>query len=480
MNRIAFMALIVLAAGIPTGCVNRQAQEQGKQTKALAEDKTAPVKVAVSESGTFVEVLDITGALTSSDDTQVTANSAGRLLAIYVKDGDAVQAGQIVAKQESQEASSRLGQALAQERAARAALRQQMNDLSVSPERSAAAVRAARAQLAQTEAALLKLRNGSRSEERVQAETAVKLAKSNLEVAKADFERAKALFADGAISEREYDQRRLGYESALAEYERATQNLRIVSNVARQEDLMQAEAAVRAARENLQAALATQKLDVQFIDRVDSARANLASAEEAVALARKDLDDTKIRAPFSGRVAGKPVQAGQYLGPGTPILRLVGLGGLYFEGDVPETAVSRLRVGMNVSVAVAAAGNQAIAGKVAAISPSADKLGRIFRVRIALDTVSNELKEGMFAAGKIEIGRLEDQVIIPTAAMTRDGEKRFVFVVNSNKATKKMVTVVAERDGRSAIKGLALGERYIIEGQGQLVDGTVVRIEGKK
>lgn len=472
---LLFLALVALVAG--SGCVNREAQAQGKRTQEIVQDQTVPIQVAAVTPRTVVRTLEVTGAMSNSDDTSLTALTAGRITAVFVKDGDTVSAGQIIARQETTDASTRLRQAQSQVNAARAALSQALNDARVGPERSAIGVRAARAQLAQSEAALLRLRNGSRREERAQAESQVNAANANLKATKADYDRAKNLLAEGAISQREFDQRQLAYETALAQYQGAVETANLVRTATRDEDIKQAEAGVRAARENLQNALAAQKSDVQYQDRVDAARANLATAEDGVALARQAIDDAVVRAPMSGRISGKPAQPGQYAGPGTPIARLIGMDGIYFEGDVPETDVTKLQPGMPVSVTLEALAGQTLNGRIAAINPAAQNLGRLFKVRVTLDSTPAELKTGMFARGRIEVGRQEDAILVPRQTVLRDGDKRYVYVRQGDKAVRREVKVLGEQDGQVQVSGLSAGEELVTTGQNLLTNGAKVRIE---
>lgn len=467
--------VVLLVVGGLSGCVDRKAQEQAKVTQAILEDQVVSVKTATATSGDLVDALEITGALTNSNDSQVTAQTGGRLVAVYVKDGDSVFAGQVLAKQDSSDANRRYLQAQSQVSAARATLRQAQIDASVGPQRSLASVRAARAQLAQAEAALLKAKNGARQEDKAQADATLKAARVAVEVAKADKDRAESLLKEGAISQQEYDQRRLGYENALAAYDRALQQQRVTQSATRPEDIQAANAAVSAAKENLQQALAAQRLDEQYSQRVLSAQANLASAEESVSIAQKAVEDAEIRAPFSGKVAGNPVQPGQFLAPGTPLLRLLGADGVYFDGEVPETSITKLQPGMSVTVSVDAIAEQNIAGRIAAINPAAESLGRIYKVRVTLDTVPPTLKVGMFARGKVELNRTAGVTMIPQVAVVKDTEGQFVFVAQDGTAKRRMIKLLGTAGSNYGVSGVAPGEKVIVEGQSLTKDGSKYR-----
>ncbi len=480
MNRSLLFGIFLIAGLSLTGCVNRQAQAEAKETQTVLADRSVPVQVVTASPTDFVTTLQISGNLTSGDDSVLTAQAPGRLVAVFVKDGDAVTAGQVLARQDTTDAQTRIRQAQSQVAAARASLRQAQNDAVVRPQESSSAVRAARAQLAQAESALLRARNGARVEERAQADAAVRAAKTALDIAKSDLQRAERLFGEGAISQRELDQYRLGHANALAAYENSLEQKRIVMNATRSEDLQSAEAGVRLARENLQQALASQRADVQFGDRVDAARAALAGAEDAEVLARQAVEDAIIRAPYSGRIAGKPLQPGQYLAPGSPFARIVGLEGIYFEGDVPESQVAQLKPGMTVAVTVDALKNQALTGTIAAVNPSGESLGRLFKVRISLDNLPDGLRSGMFARGSVELARDPGAILLPPSAVIGLGTQRTVWIAAGTKAAKRTVTVNGSQSNRLRVIGVREGEKVVVSGQNQLSEGAVIRIETPK
>src|SRR6185436_5794422 len=109
--------------------------------------------------------------------------------------------------------------------AARSTLQQAQSDARVGPTKSDSNVRAAQARLSQAKARYEKAKNGSRSEERTQAEWGVKKAKSDMDTAKAALDRANRLYAEGAIAKVDVENADNKYQNALAAYEGALQNL---------------------------------------------------------------------------------------------------------------------------------------------------------------------------------------------------------------------------------------------------------------
>lgn len=474
------LAAAVFALALLGGCVDRQAQQQAKRTESLIKDPTIPVKVAEVRARPVTEDLEITGSIVTGDDAQVGAKNAGRLVAVYVRDGDTVKAGQVIAQQETSDGSLRVRQQQALVDAARAQLQQAMNDARVGPSRSSAAVRASEARLKQAQVQLQKLKNGAREEERTQARWAVDAAKKTMETAKSALDRAQRLFDQGAISRSDLERAENAYMNALAGYNKALEDQSIVQNLTRPEDIAAAEQQVQAAIQQLESDKANQKLDVQYQERISAARANLRSAEEGLALARQAVSDAAIRSPFSGRVAGKPVQVGTFVAPGTPVVRIVGTGGVYFEGQVPEGRIRDVSPGKQVIVSIDALGKTTWTGKVSAVNPLGTEIGRLFNVRIQIDGDTGAIKPGMFARGVVTLRKVDNALVVPSVAILRSGGDSWVMVADGGKAKRVKVTPGLVNQNLTQVEGVTTGQTVIVEGQTKVVDGSTIKIEQPK
>ncbi len=473
-------ALLIAILFTLTGCVDRAAQKLGKKTEELVTDTTVPVKVAAVTQQDLQDTFEVTGAIATSESSSVGPNVSGRLVAVYVKDGDPVKAGQAIAQQETEDATARLRQAQAGVSSALAALQQATNNAAVGPTKSDAGVKAALAQLAQAKAQYEKAKNGSRPEERAQAEWSVKRAKSDLDTAKSNLDRTKKLFADGAVAEVDVEAAQNRYDNALSAYNAAEQSLKIVLSATRPEDLAAAKESVAAAEEAVRTAKANQKLDPTLQEQVHAARANLQSAQEQVRLAQKAVSDATIRSPFNGRVSGRPVQAGTFVAPGSVIANIVGGTGSYFEANVPETKVTQVRPGAPVTVQVDALGNTNLQGEVIAINPQASTQGRLFTVRIAVHGAEGQLKPGMFARGQLLVGVHRGATVVPTQAVLKDGEDSYIFLAEGDKAKRVKVSLGLQTDGLTEVTGVPQGASIIVTGQATLVDGAKIKVEASK
>lgn len=475
------MALVLSAIAVLGGCVNRAALKQGKETEQLLQDKVMPVRVRTVATDTLVDTLDITGEVTTSDDTIVAAKLGGRIVAVYVKDGDPVRAGQLIATQDTTNYRLQVQQALAAVSAARSSYSQAVSNAAVGPSRSSAALAGAQAQLRSAKAQLLKAQRGAREEDKVQAANNVNAAKSNMVTAESDVERKRALFAEGAISKQQLDMSENAYQAALSQYQNALQAQQVAQNFSRPEDLESARDAVRQAQEAVRSAAAEKKLDVLLDDQVQGAKANLEAAQTQLSMARQNIADSEIRSLVSGKISGKPVQVGAVVGAGNPVAHVVGGQGAYFEGEVSENSISKIQLGSHVTVTIDALGDRGLSGTVTAINPLGQEVGRIFKARVQISGDLTGVRPGMFARGAVTVRTYSNVTVVPTAAVVQRGSEDCVFVVEGTKVKLARVTKGLQKDGVVQVSGVVPGDKVVVSGQNSLDEGTPIRIDdGKK
>lgn len=492
LNRNAAYAAFLLSALLATGCVNREAQRQAKETEAIVSDPAVPVQTQPVTVRTIRETVDLTGSVTTGEDVQVGAKISGKLVAVYVKDGDFVSAGQALAVQDTSILQPQLRQALAQVASAEANLSQVLKRSSETPVLSSAGVAQAEAQLKAAEAGLrsaqaayAKARAGARIEERKQAEAAVESAKTNMETAQKDLERTRTLVSQGALAQSRLDGALNAYQAAVSQYQQAVQALEIIRNGARVEDLRvaeegvrQAEASVAQAKEGLRNAQANKRLDSTTLDQIGAARAQVAAARAQADLIRQNIADATIRAPFAGKVSGRPAQIGTVLGPGSPVLRLIGGEGAYFEAEVPETVIAKVRPGASVTIRMNALPGRTFAGRVAAVGPIGSSVGRIFTVRIRFLGDTAEIKPGMFASARLVLDEVANAETVPFTAVVSRGGKSVVYVLEGTDQVREVPVTVGVRDGSFVqVAGVPAGAQVVVRGQTNLNATSRVKLE---
>ena len=460
-----------------TGCRDKAAQEQGKKTQEILQDLTKPVQVQVAAKRVMRETLEVTGEIIAQQDTSVSAKTSGRIAGVYVKDGDSVGAGQVIAQLDTANQMIALQQAQAQVSSATAGLNQARQNARMNPIRSTAALDTARAQLRSARIQLSKARTGARSEERKQAENAVESARSNMETAQREVSRQRALFGEGAISQQKLDQAENAYQQSVNQYKSSIEQLSIVRNATRPEDIASAEEQVRQAEANVRSADAQKRMDSNFGDQVAAAQANLSAALATSRLAQQGISDAAVRAPFAGRIAGRPLQPGTVVASGMPIARLVGLDGIYLEGEAPENAINFVKSGTNAVITLDALPGQTMMGFVAGISPMSTGVGRLYKMRISVDRPGPSVKVGMYARAVVTIRKVEDAVVVPVSAIVRQSGEDVVFVVDNRVAKSVRVKRGLKEGDLVQVEGVSPGQQVVIRGQNDLDDGSKVKIE---
>lgn len=491
MNRwFLFSAAAVIAIGV-TGCVDRQTQQEAKATEKLV---TNPVKAVVVQDPRVEAVsqtVEITGDVTANDDATIGSKQNNRVTAVFVKDGDKVTQGQLLATLDDTGAMALLKQAQAQVLTALAAisnarsqLAQADQNLAVGPHRSTVQVLLAKAQVSGSQRSLDKVVNGVRPEEMRQAQANLDSAKANLEYQKKQYERTKTLVDEGALAGQSLDQQKAAYDQATDQVKSAQEALDIDVNGSRPEDIGAAKAQLQQAVQTLKNAEDQKKLDPLLKDQVDaaqaqveSAKAQLDSARAQIQIADQAVADTKVYAPFSGRVSGRPIQAGSVAGASSAILRIVSSEGVYFSAQLPSTNIDKVHLGMPVSIRIDGVSNKTYAGQVVGVNPLADAIGRLFSVRVQITGPTDGLKAGMFARGTVAIRTVPDAIVVPTAAIVTRGDKKYLYVVDGGKAHQVKVTLGLSKDDDTQVIGLPAGAKVVVQGQEDLFEGAQVNVK---
>jgi HlyD family secretion protein len=463
---------VCLLALVP-GCGKKgdqAANEGGEQSSSL-------VEVTVAELGDLSRTVEFTGTVESSEDSMVAAKVGGKVVSIAADEGDHVAAGAVLVAIDSSDYSEQARQAESGLRVAKARLDQAKTQKGIGDASIDAEVAQAEAALRAAQARLKMVRDGARPQERTQAEAAERAARSSLQTAQADFDRMKSLYGEGAISRQMYDNAKLGLDVAKSQYEQAKAALSLVREGARPEEIEQAEAQVEQAQNALSAALADRDRKKVLAGEVETAGAGAASAEAAYAIAASQLADTQVKAPFSGYLAARLVDPGEVVAPGTPVVSLVSLDGLFVRADVSEKEIERIRAGMPVRVSIDAIPDESFAATVREILPSARTDSRNFSVKIALKDPKNRLRPGMFARAHVILETLKDVITVPKRVLFERAGKSYVFVVKGRVAVMKEVTSgVHEEEVVQITSGVEPGDRVILSGQERLKDGEKVRV----
>jgi membrane fusion protein (multidrug efflux system) len=226
-----------------------------------------------------------------------------------------------------------------------------------------------------------------------------------------------------------------------------------------------------------QSARSRELLATQLVSRsqFEQIEAGLKANQARVAAARSRLDDTVIRAPFSGRVGLRRVSVGSLVNPGAVITTLDDTSQIKLDFAVPENFLASLRAGLRVTARSPAYPDRSFEGEVASVDSRVDESTRSVTVRAMLPNDAGLLKPGMFL--NVRLAKEErDAITVPEEALVPDADKQFVFVVAAGKAEKREVRIGRRAPGSVEIAaGLASGERVVVEGTQNVRDGAPVR-----
>ncbi|AVR98482.1 efflux RND transporter periplasmic adaptor subunit [Pseudoduganella armeniaca] len=212
---------------------------------------------------------------------------------------------------------------------------------------------------------------------------------------------------------------------------------------------------------------------------VDLARASVKAASAQVELARIALADSTIRAPMSGIVSKRHVQAGEKVAPDMPVYTIVSLAELTLEAQVPTSDIPRIKPGQEVSFRVDGFAGRTFAGKVARINPTTEAGSRAMLVYISVPNDDGALRGGMFAKGSIVTERTAALPQVPLAALREESGRHVVYKVAGGKIVAQPVTLGLrnEDEGLAVVTdGVAQGEHVIVSKLDGVKPGASVRL----
>jgi len=285
----------------------------------MSPKRIVPVVVVLAVAGFAVWKLGIqprraSDALAASGTVEATDarlgfEGAGRIVELAVREGDRVEAGQLLARLDAVELEARRAQAAAQ-------------------------ADAARARLAELEA-------GFRREEVAQGRSAAAAAADRVADAERDLERTRTLYEGRAVPREALDKAELAVELAKRQRDQADEQLALLSRGARPE-------------------------------QIAAARAQVAQAEAAVATFDATLARTRLEAPFAGLVTVRHREPGEIVAPGAPVVTLMNPDDRWVRIYVPENRLGRVALGQRASIVSDTFPDKRYEGEVAYVSDEAE------------------------------------------------------------------------------------------------------------
>ncbi len=335
----------------------------------------------------------ITGQI-QGNGVDVGSRVGGRVAEVPVREGDSVQAGDVLLRLEDSDAQALLHAAEAD--LARTESLVAKLEAGATEEQLHQAESAAKA----AEERLRMFENGARNEDKRAAKAAVDAATSQSANTKADYERINKLFKAGAVSQSEYDRVRTAMDTMAAQYKVAKEKLDALTNGARVEEVAMAKADYARAK----AALDEVKRGPRDEDKA-AAKATRDAAAAAVERAKVNLKEMTVTAPSKGVIESLDLRPGDLVKPGA-VVRLIDPEDLKVTVYMGAALLGQIKPGQKIALTADAHGSERFQGEVYFIASEGEytprnlqtqeeRVQQVFGVKLRLNSNGGKLRAGM-------------------------------------------------------------------------------------
>jgi RND family efflux transporter MFP subunit len=395
-----WVGLVPLLLLVLAGCGNTEAN---LPAKAAEPPRPIAISVITAHERNLPTTLDVTGTLMADAQTDIASEIEQRVVEVLVERGQFVNAGQVVARMDDQDAKNQLREA----EAAEAQIRERLGLVDGQPFDALEAPE-------------------------------VQQARATMDRAEADYKRFAQLLDEGAVSRAEHDLRRADYLAAKAQHQTTVNQMR-----------------------QLYQSLLAQKV--------------------RVAMGRKAVGDTIIRAPFGGVIVEKAGDVGRYTKKGDRIATIARIDPLRIELTIPEGAVAAVHKGQKVSFAVQSYPDRKFEGTIAYVGPAVRTDSRALVVEAIVPNTKGLLQPGLFATAHIELPAARPSVMVPATAVKNEGGVFKLFVAKNDRAEVRIVQPGREvGTSFEILRGVDPGERVVSRPTDGLADGSLIAVRETK
>lgn len=259
----------------------------------------------------------------------------------------------------------------------------------------------------------------------------VRQAQTLIDEAKLKQDRASTLLRQGIISQADFDASETAYKVALNRYEDA-------------------------------------------LEEFNNRRALLIQRRSELEIARQQMSDTAIYAPFDGVVQEKLSSLGEYLSSSSPIATIVRVDPLRLKAEIPERSSNQIKVGQKVKVTVEGDSN-IYTGRVMRLSPTLTEKNRMLLIEAEISN-NGSLRPGSFAQAQIVVNENYLVTAVPkTSIVTFAGIEKVITVAEGKAVEKNISTGQQIGENIEIVNGLKPGEEIVLE-PGNLQSGQNVEL----
>ncbi|MBU2928952.1 efflux RND transporter periplasmic adaptor subunit [Winogradskyella psychrotolerans] len=216
--------------------------------------------------------------------------------------------------------------------------------------------------------------------------------------------------------------------------------------------------------------------------RMLEAKSNYEQAQSALNAASKNLNHTKLTAPFSGYISNKLMESGDVASPGMPVVELVDLSKVQAIISLSDKEVNHYKTGTKATIYVPTL-DKTFSGTLTEIAIQSESRTPVYTAKITVDNPDFLLKPGMTCTNVVENtdnkATIQNfKLPVDVVSITNEGQN-FVYVVNAenNTAQRKIVEIgKLYNDGIEIKNGLAIGDKVITSGYHKLTNNTPIKI----
>lgn len=216
--------------------------------------------------------------------------------------------------------------------------------------------------------------------------------------------------------------------------------------------------------------------DIKWVE----VQSKLRQAEGSEQLARKQLNDSKLYAPYEGSVARKLVEVGQTLTPAQPVLEVMGEGRLRADISVPENRIGDVALGQGALCSCAALPGKSFSARVDEVALDANSLTHAYNVKLVVEGQPADLRPGMTCSvelySRAAAGATNAFIVPYTSLLLSPDNRYFCWLKREGRAHRVfVVTGPLMEEGILVTSGLAAGDSLIVEGTQKVSEGTLVK-----
>ncbi|WP_370225994.1 efflux RND transporter periplasmic adaptor subunit [Mesoflavibacter sp.] len=220
--------------------------------------------------------------------------------------------------------------------------------------------------------------------------------------------------------------------------------------------------------------------EIQYLQ----SKSNYEAQQEAVNQLQQQVSKTSVKAPFSGTIDDVITEQGSVVAAGqTPLMRIVNLNDMYIETDVPESYITDVTKGKDVTVSIPVI-NKTVDTKIRQAGDYINPANRTFKIEVPVPNKDKDIKPNLTAKLKINDYTNKEALLVPLSIISEnaEGEQYLYTIKDKNKNGEGIATKVIIKTGKTqgdvieVLEGIKNGTEIIKEGARSVKDGQTVKV----